>query len=310
LVSVTLIQASYRFDFWIISTSCSGDSTWYYEADNNDCGTSTGQSFYSKVAYELGTGNYDIYEYSDQQCQNQINHYTVQANQVNQCVSVLLSSYKFQFFVNCFPADSTVQVDNQNVKLSDLNVGQSIKSYDGYTTTSSEVYTFLDYNKDALLDYVELQYLEENGSDGKIAISAEHLILAKRSGKQKFVQSKDVQVGDYIFKSSNGTVVPVVVSSSNIRKYKGAIAPATMTGTLIVNNIITSSYAAIDHDISHATLAPLRWAYRINPNWVNAQTDGKAVFKGMHPYTEALYNFFTPRWILNPPHLIAPHTLD
>jgi len=146
----------------------------------------------------------------------------------------------------------------------------------------------LDHQPESYFDFLELNYIEDSGKIGKIALSHEHLVLARRMGGDKlFVQAKDVKVGDYIFKSTyNGTLVSVEVTSLTNARYKGAVAPATMDGTLIVDGIVTSSYAAVNHGIAHAVLAPLRWTYRLSPSLLPSHNSG------LHPYTKYFYEVF------------------
>jgi len=306
---ICLIRAGYQYEYWLFSTSCSGNPFISYRAEG-DCGLSTqsdaNEERYVKITLELGTGDYTIYEYKDKGCTDQARQpFKIKSNELDKCISEnALSSYRFKIFFVCFPGDSNVLLsNNQNVKLTDLKVGQSVASYGGNTQSFSEVYTFLDYQKEVYLDFLELHYLEDNGKSGKMALSFEHLILAKRSGPANFVQAKDVRIGDYIFKNFNGTVSPVIVSDITVGKYKGAIAPATMDGTVIVNDIVVSSYAVISHNVGHAVMAPLRLAYKISPSLVTSNTNG------MNPYAQFFYDRFS-NWITNPLSIYASHSLD
>jgi len=301
-----IIQAGYQFDIWIIVSDCSGDATIHYDSNSNDCGTATGKSAYTKQTWELGSGTYDLYVYSDQACTQQSKDYQITQANVGKCVAnsgsfINIGSTKFQIIVNCFPAESMIQTSEQKIQLSQLKVGQSITTANG---GQSEVYSFLDYQSNVTLLYLELYYMAENGVEGKIAISHEHNILAQRGEKSAFVQAMDVQVGDKIFKSVNGENVPVTVTKVGSGYYKGAIAPATMDGTLIVNDIVVSSYAAINHDVAHSALAPLRWAYWMSPKLVNSHAGS-----GMHPYAKALYGMFS-NWVHHPSSFYATPTLD
>jgi len=307
IVLPTIIQAGYQFDIWLLFTDCSGDASIHYDSNNNDCGTATSGSTYTKQTWELGTGNYHVYTYSDSTCTTVNKDYTITPDNVGKCVAntgsiINIGSTKFQIIVTCFPAESTIQTtEQQKLQLSQLKVGQSITTANG---GQSEVYSFLDYQLNVTLLYLELFYMDENGNEGKIAISHEHNILAQRGEKSAFVQAKDVQVGDMIFKSVNGENVPVTVTKVGSGFYKGAIAPATMDGTLIVNDIVVSSYAAVHHDVAHSAMAPLRWAYWMSPKLVNSHAGS-----GMHPYAKVLYDMFS-HWVHRPHSFLATPTLD
>jgi hypothetical protein len=299
------IQAGYQYEFWLFSDSCSGNPTYSYKSEG-DCGISdksdsSSNTKYVKVTYELGTGDYTVYEYNDKDCKDENRNFKIKNNELDKCIKNLISSYKFKLFFVCFAGQSKVLLDNnEKVQLSDLEVGQSIASYGG---GFSEVYTFLDYQNDIYLDFLEIHYLEENGKTGKIALSHEHLILASRKGDAQYVLAKEVKMGDYIYKSNNGSVIPVIVSKISVGKYKGAIAPATMDGTVIVDDIVVSSYAGISHNVAHTIFAPLRLAYKISPSLVS--TD----LSGMHPYAKVLYDTFS-NWVQHPHPTFAPFSLE
>jgi len=308
-----IIQAGYQFDIWLLFTDCSGDATFHYDSNNNDCGTATGKSAYTKQTWDITTGDYHVLVFSDVSCNSQSNDYKVSKDNVGKCVAnsgsiINIGSTKFQIIVNCFPAESTIlTTEQQKLQLSQLKVGQSITTANG---GKSEVYSFLDYQLNVTLLYLELFYMAENGDEGKIAISHEHNILAQRGEKSAFVQAKDVQVGDSIFKNVNGENVPVTVTKVGSGFYKGAIAPATMDGTMVVNDIVVSSYAAINHDVAHSALAPLRWGYWLSPKLVNSHAgSGMNEFNGMHPYAKVLYDMFS-NWVHHPTSFFATPSLE
>jgi len=153
------------------------------------------------------------------------------------------------------------------------------------------------------LIFFEIEHVDDNGKTGKIALSFEHLILAKRKGVENYVMAKEVKVGDYIFKSNNGSVSPVIVSSIAVKQYKGAYAPATMDGTVVVNDIVVSNYAGVSHNVAHAVFAPLRLAYKISPSLVSTEVNG------MHPYAQFLYNRLST-WVQHPYNIYAPFSLE
>jgi len=299
------VQAGFQLERWLGSDSCGSGLMWTYKAENNDCGTTSSSNDYCKITYEIGSDLYHIYTYSDQACTKQTAEYKVNRADIGKCIKEsFITSYRFTLTVVCFPGEAQVQLSSsENVKLSDLKIGQSIASYGG-SEKYSEVYAFLDHQPDVNLDFNELHYIEDDGKMGKFAVSHEHLVLARRMGGDKlFVQSKDVKVGDYLYKNTNGSLVSVEVTSISTGRYKGAIAPATMDGTLLVDGIVTSSYAAVNHDISHAVLAPLRWVYRLSPSLI-PQHNG-----GLHPYTKFFYETFYS-YLQKPRAIYMAPTLD
>jgi len=309
LILISNIQAGYHYQYWLFSDSCSGNPTYDYSASNdNECGSDSSGNEYHKVTYEVGADKWHLITYENKDCTKQKSERVIARTDVDKCLKQsAISSDKLGISFVCFPADSTVQLENgKSQKLYDLKVGESIAAYDTATSKSifSEVYTFLDYDKNVTEDFIQISFENDNNVES-ISLTPEHLILAQRfvNKPEVFVQAKDVRVGDTIFRSSNGRIVPVSVSSIKTRRAKGIIAPATLDGTLVVNNIVASSYATIDHHISHKVLAPLRWTYYFSPKLANPQ------FRGMHPYTKWFHDLFFD-YIMHPMPIYASATLD
>jgi len=297
-----LTNASLQISYWSRSATCSG-TAYYTDQYYGKCISPYPNTFVI-LSQDLFTSVYHLYYYGDFLCLGLTNTITFPQNyQVGACFTVQNTSYNIQNYF-CFPGDSQMMLPSQEkVPLSEIKVGQSVAAYEGNDVMFSEVYTFLYDQKDIYYNFREIHYLEEDGKEGKIALSDEHLILAKRTGDSKYVQAKDVMVGDYIFKSYHGMIAPVIVNAVTFGSYKGAFAPATMAGTLIVDDIVVSSYAIVSHDVAHAMMSPLRLGYKMSPSLISSD------FSGLHPYGKTLYDMF-PNWVNHPHHSYAAHTLD
>jgi len=142
-----------------------------------------------------------------------------------------------------------------------------------------------------LLNSKKISYTSENDEIRDIKLTPENLILAGRGGaKEAFVLAEDVQVGDYIYQKVGDANRPVLVVAKETVVAKGTYTPATLEGTIVVNGVVASNYAIVNHEVSHAVLAPLRLAYRIAPSLVGQQE------KGMHPYAQWFYGTFAS-WV-------------
>jgi len=200
-------------------------------------------------------------------------------------INVLIGSIAVRRSFACFPEDSTMQLESGEQKLiQDLKVGDSVSSRYGF----SEVYTFLDRRTEETALFNKFSFLNQNDEVQAVSMTPEHLILASREGQAaKFVLSSDVVVGDYIYhKNAAGVTVPVVVSQKESVEARGLYTPATLDGTVVVNGVVSSSYAIVSHEVSHMVLAPLRFLHRISPSLV-PQTEN-----GLNPYAAAVFNTF------------------
>ena len=59
------------------------------------------------------------------------------------------------------------------------------------------------------------------------------------------------------------------IESILIEPVEGYVAPMTLSGTLLVDGILASSYAVVhSQSLAHASMAPVRWWYQLS-NLVN-----------------------------------------
>ena len=67
------------------------------------------------------------------------------------------------------------------------------------------------------------------------------------------------------FDPKNGVQNEEMIQSITIVTVKGYAAPLTISGTMLIDNILTSCYAVVDnHYLAHSSMAPVRWWYYMN----------------------------------------------
>ena len=142
----------------------------------------------------------------------------------------------------CFPGDMvTMGVEGSQIPLKDLQVGDYIQ--DG-EASFSRVYTFGHYDKEVKGSYLQIF----SGDDSPaLELSPEHMVYAGK-GRQA-VPAGSLQVGDLLLLERGS-----FVSITNIQtvRRRGAYAPFTESGKLVVNGVMASSYIAMEHDLSKA----------------------------------------------------------
>ena len=68
--------------------------------------------------------------------------------------------------------------------------------------------------------------------------------------------------GEIVLVSNGSELVSSLVRSVSLVERTGMIAPVTIQGNLIVNEVLSSCYAKImDHDVAHMAFAPLKLAH-------------------------------------------------
>ena len=151
----------------------------------------------------------------------------------------------------------------------------------------SEVVMFADYNPE--MPHALHVLIETEKPAKHITLTPSHLIFASNStGTQ--LHSKhagSVLPGDFLLVSADGGLVPSEVKRISLVKRTGLVAPVTMEGNVIVDDVLSSCYAMIsDHEIAHMAFGPLRLVHNYAPSLWN--TGGFHVQKGLHWYPEFL----------------------
>jgi len=153
----------------------------------------------------------------------------------------------------CFWAGNEVQtLERGVVKISQLEIGEHVQSIgaDG-TIYFSEVILHMD-SINGFTTFIRVT--TESGK--RLMLTPNHLIHIKGSSP-KFASS--LQIGEEVFVIENSTVVPDIIISTEQVFDKGANSPLTESGSIVVNDILASCYAAHNnHDAIHMFLAPLR----------------------------------------------------
>lgn len=84
----------------------------------------------------------------------------------------------------------------------------------------------------------------------------------------------------------SGSQVKEVIKSILIEPVKGYAAPLTLSGTILVDNILVSNYAVIkSHSAAHIAMAPVRWWYTMGNQMkifkIDKQLNGTHWFPGL-----------------------------
>lgn len=194
--------------------------------------------------------------------------------------------------MSCFPETASVHLEGGGTKtMKELQIGDKVASMDasghiGY----SKVVTFLDIKPNSSSTYISIQ---TTNPAAEVAITESHLIyqLNKHALLETARFARDLKVGDFVYvrngaaleKFTAGRVVSVKRSTR-----KGAYAPLTETGNIVVDNILCSCYAVIsDQRLAHWSFSPLRWAEWLFPG-IAAHNS-----QGMHWYAQFLHNIYT-----------------
>jgi hypothetical protein len=172
----------------------------------------------------------------------------------------------------CFPSASLVLTKEGSVKtMRELKVGDEVLAYDesNQELIFSKVYMFAFRNPKQMQNYYEI-----STSDSRtITLTGTHLIYVNVKNLFIPTYAKDVKLGDIVFtydRWGNDIAETTVTKILTNVPMEGYFAPITMSGNIIVDDILASSYGKLDyspllglhgHQIIHAALWPFRIAH-------------------------------------------------
>jgi hypothetical protein len=206
----------------------------------------------------------------------------------------------------CFPNFATVQTRQGAKKVSELQIGDEVKVMQRDNTVGySPVIGWAHNDPEHAASFLELSTATKS-----ITLSQDHLIPIVRNGETshhrslrhhevdglEYVKAGKVVEGDCVLQvitspSGDESFQCVPIAAKRVIQSRGIFAPLTMAGTVVVDNIAASCYAAVQsHATAHAALAPIRMAYELRPESAakhHEDREGK-VFSGAQNYVDRL----------------------
>ncbi|XP_048874066.1 desert hedgehog protein [Brienomyrus brachyistius] len=163
----------------------------------------------------------------------------------------------------CFPGWMQVDVMGGGRKvLSTLQPGDKVLALSGLgQVVFSQVLLFLHHDSESRVQFLVLN--TEHGQ--RLTLTSSHLIFIAPNGtlhprEYQAQFASRAKEGHYVLiQGEGGGVKPSRIISISVEEGRGVYAPLTEHGTLFVEGILASSYAAIDdHKLAHWAFVPLR----------------------------------------------------
>jgi hypothetical protein len=141
----------------------------------------------------------------------------------------------------CFPGQSKVSVKDSRgmVAMQDLKLGDHVLVEQN---KYEPIYSFGHFDP-----HVSAQYLQLRTPSTELEISKDHMVFVDNTGAIGAIPASAVKVGDKVVMAS-GSVEAVVDIKSVVRK--GAFAPFTPSGTVVVNGVKASSFVSFQESSS------------------------------------------------------------
>lgn len=176
----------------------------------------------------------------------------------------------------CFPGDALVKLEGGGqTSLSELRPGDRVLAWTGDgdggggELVYSEVLTFLDRDPASM----KLYYALSTASGAELRLTAAHLVFVTEwncsegaepaRGALRAVYAADARPGQCALVSDGVGGRLSRVTRVALREARGALAPLTGQGTVVVDGVVASCYAVVDrHALAHLAFSPLRLMHR------------------------------------------------
>lgn len=179
----------------------------------------------------------------------------------------------------CFPGEALVTLESGAQKsISELRPGERVLASAGSDGSRelvySEVITFLDRDPVTW----KLFYTLQTEAGARLSLTAAHLLFVSEGncsegavpapGALKTVYASGAQPGQCVLVSEgqtgkrHGEGRLSRITGVRVRESRGAFAPLTQQGTVVVDGVVASCYAVVEqHSLAHWAFSPLRFIY-------------------------------------------------
>jgi len=232
--------------------------------------------------------------------------------------------------LGCFSSENKVLVVNKGyVSMDQLQIGDTVQV--GKGEKFSRIYSFGHYSRHTKAEYLQF-HLENNKNNNNnsppLEITENHMVFVvgktHRSNSNNPIPASGVSVGDYLVTISDDdnskriatTTTSRVIAIKKVNRI-GAYAPFTETGTIVVNNVLASSYVSLQdnetsgnlvlsgikvismHWLAHTLQVPHRLFCQINSFCSNEKYTEK---EGISYWVYGL--LIISKWLLQREHII------
>jgi len=158
----------------------------------------------------------------------------------------------------CFSSENKILVANKGyIYMKHLQIGDMVQVGEG---EFSRIYSFGHYSHHSKAEYLQLHLDNRNIP---LEISKNHMVFVETRGP---IPAFGVSVGDYLVTMSGQQKTTGKVTAIKKVNRIGAFAPFTETGTIVVSNVLASSYVSL-HDeeksgsfvVGGIKVVPMQW---------------------------------------------------
>ena len=179
----------------------------------------------------------------------------------------------------CYPASATfIDIHGRARQMDCLKVGDKVHVLTKQGISLEQVVTFIHRQPELMQEFLKITTLKMKKV---LMITDDHLLFVEKGGQPSVIPARDVSIGNKVYvRGDQGAVETDVVQSISSVYEKGAYAPVTLSGTILVNDVHTSCYFdVLSHEWSHRAMGIVRTVYHVSPwmvQWLSSigQEDG------------------------------------
>lgn len=205
----------------------------------------------------------------------------------------------------CFPGSALVQLsDGSRKRVEDLKEGEKVLAADEQgNIVYSDFIAFLD--RDVMLRRTFL-VLETQKPNMTLRLTPAHLVFVRDESAALGMAAKfasGVKAGQEVFVwEGRGRLRSARVERVYPVEDRGSYAPLTAHGTIVVDGVLASCYAAVEaHHWANRAFAPLRLSRALTPTswwrWMTPDSNATSQQDGIHWYPKMLLHVGT--WLLD-----------
>ena len=162
-------------------------------------------------------------------------------------------------------------------RMESLQVGEEVQVITNNEIVTEPVITFIHRQPDVFQQYLKITTFTKK----ILKITEDHLLFVEKEGEATAIPARDVTIGDTVFvRGDLGALERDAVHNIGHVYEKGVYAPVTLSGTILVNDVLTSCYFdVLSHESSNKAMGIARAVYHVSPwmlQWLSAigQKDG------------------------------------
>ena len=166
----------------------------------------------------------------------------------------------------CYPGSAIIYDSNSRARrIESLQVGDKVLVITNNGIQSDPVITFIHRQPEVVEAFLKIVTTKEK----ILLITADHLLFVELMGQATAIPARDVKIGATVYlRGSHGSEKDLVQSISTVYE-KGAYAPVTLSGTILVNDVHTSCYFdVLSHEWSHRAMSIARALHYVSPSMV------------------------------------------